>query len=210
MIFTDLTGKAFALLAKEDLTAGFFDHFDFGEDGASAILRVVFAIAAGVVLASLWAVYNKRYLGSFVRKLLAEGATSSDNAKNLYELGFDDKLGVRHALRRGHTYSGCVVCVEEEQYLAEMQEKKEEFEAAHADEKKKPKFKYPPFKPDLDVMHYYIPEDKAFSAETRFSAKGANLTGIFIVLILLAIILIAATILVPKILEFLGVLTSSI
>ncbi len=210
MILTDLTGKVFALLAKEDLTAGFFDSFDFGEDGASAILRVVFAIAAGVVLASLWAVYNKRYLGGLVRKLLSEGASSPETAKNLYELGFDDKLGVRFALRRGHTYSGCVVCVEEEQYLARMQAKKEEFEAAHAGEKKKPKFKYPPFKPDLDVMRYYIPEEKAFAAETRFSAKGANITGIFIVLILLAIILIAATILVPKILEFLGVLTSSI
>ena len=210
MIFTNLTGRVFTLLAKEDLTAGFFDSFDFGDEGASAILRVIFALAAGIVLASLWSVYNKRYLGSLVRKLLAENATSSDNAKNLYELGFDDKLGVRFALRRGHTYSGCVVCVEEEHYLAEMQTKKEEFEATHAGEKRKPKFKHPPFKPDLDVMHYYIPEDKVFSAETRFSAKGANLTGIFIVLILLAIILIAATILVPKILEFLGVLTSSI
>ena len=209
MIFTDLTGRACVLLAKEDLTAGFFDAFDFGADGASAVLRVIFALAAGIVLASLWSVYNKRYLGSLVRKLLEEGATSAEDAKNLYELGFDDKLGVRFALRRGHTYSGCVVCVEEEQYLAEMQAKKEEFEADHADEKKKPKFKYPPFKPDLDVMHYYIPEDKQFAAETRFSAKGANLTGIFIVLILLAIILIAATILVPKMIDFLGVLTSS-
>ena len=140
---------------------------------------------------------------------MAENANSPDSAKNLYELGFDDKLGVRLALRRGQTYSGCVVCVEEEEYYSEMQRKKEEFEAAHAGEKKKPKFKYPQFKPDLDVMHYYIPEDKAFSAEARFSAKGANLTGIFIVLILLAIILIAATILVPKILDFLGLLTSS-
>ncbi len=209
MIFTDLTGRAFALLAKEDLTAGFFDAFDFGSDGASAILRAIFALAAGIVIASLWSVYNKRYLGSLVRKLLSEGASSPETAKNLYEIGFDDKLGVRFALRRGHTYSGCIVCVEEEEYLSEMQRKKEEFEAVHAGEKKKPKFKYPPFKPDLDVMRYYIPEDKQFVAETRFSAKGANITGIFIVLILLAIILIAATILVPKILDFLGVLTSS-
>lgn len=210
MNLTNFTGSIFTLLAKEDLTAGFFDSFDFGEDGASAILRVIFAFAAGIVLASLWSVYNKRYLGGLVRKLLSESATSPESAKTLYDIGFDDKLGVRFALRRGHTYSGCVVCLEEEQYLSEMQRKKEEFDEAHAGEKKKPKFKYPPFKPDLDVMHYYIPEEKAFSAETRFSAKGANVTGIFIVLILLAIILIAATILVPKILEFLGVLTSSI
>ncbi len=210
MIFSNFTGRVFMLLAKEDLTSGFFDSFDFGEGGASTVLRAVFAFAAGIVLASLWSVYNKRYLGSLVRKLLDEGASSPETAKNLYEIGFDDKLGVRLALRRGHTYSGCVVCVEEEEYLFEMQRKKEEFEAAHAGEKKKPKFKYPAFKPDLDVMHYYIPEEKAFSAETRFSAKGANITGIFIVLILLAIILIAATILVPKILDFLGVLTSSI
>ncbi len=210
MIFTDLTGRFFAFLAKEDLGASFFDAFDFGENGASAILRVVFALSAGIVLATLWSVYNKRYLGSLVRKLLEEGASSPETAKNLYEIGFDDKLGVRFALRRGQTYSGCVVCVEEEQYLAEMQAKKEEFDSTHAGEKKKPKFKYPPFEPDLDVMHYYIPEEKQFAAETRFSAKGANFMGIFIVLILLAIILIAATILVPKILEFFGVLTSSI
>ena len=210
MIFTDLTGRLFAVLAKEDLGAGFFDAFDFSKEGASAVLRIIFAFAAGIVLASIWSVYNKRYLGGLARKLLSEGASSPETAKNLYEIGFDDKLGVRHALRRGHTYSGCVVCVEEEEYLAQMQRKKQEFEAAHADQKKKPKFKYPAFKPDLDVMHYYIPEEKQFVAETRFSAKGANFIGILIVLILLAIILIAATILVPKILEFLGVLTSSI
>ena len=210
MIFTDLTGRFFAHLAKEDLSAGFFDAFDFGEDGANTVLRVIFAFAAGIVLACLWSVYNKRYLGSFVRKLLSEGATSPEAAKNLYEIGFDDKLGVRFALRCGHAYASCVVCLEQEQYLAEMERKKQEFDAAHAGEKKKPKFKYPPFKPDLDVMHYYIPENKAFWAETRFSAKGANFTGVFIVLILLAIVLIAATIAVPKILDFLGVLTSSI
>ena len=210
MIFTDMTGRIFANLAKEDLTAGFFDSFDFSSEGASTVLRIIFAFAAGIVLASIWSVYNKRYLGGLVRKLLSEGASSPETAKNLYEIGFDDKLGVRHALRRGHTYSGCVVCVEEEEYLAQMQRKKEEFEAEHTGEKKKPKFKYPPFKPDLDVMHYYIPEEKQFAAETRFSAKGANFIGILIVLILLAIILIAATVLVPKILEFLGVLTSSI
>ena len=58
MNFTSYTGRFFSLLAKEDLTAGIFDSFDFGDDGASAVLRVVFAISAGVILASLWSVYN--------------------------------------------------------------------------------------------------------------------------------------------------------
>lgn len=210
MIFTNFTGRISSLLAKGDLTAGIFDGFDFGDEGAAAILRAIFAIAAGIILASLLALYNKRYLGSFVRKLLAEQASSPENAKTLYELGFDDKLGVRFALRRGHTYSGCVVCVEEEEYYSEMQKKREEFELAHEGEKKKPRFKYPPFKPDLDVMRYYIPDDKQFAAETRFSAKGSNWTGIFIILILLAIALIIAVFAVPKILDFLGAIVSSI
>lgn len=203
-------GGIFTLVAKEDLTEGFFSSLDFGDESVSAVLRVIFAIAAGIVLASLWSLYNKRYLGSLVRGLLEEQASSPENAKTLYELGFDDKLGIRFALRRGHTYSGCIVCVEEEEYYSEMQRKKAEFDEAHAGEKRKPKFKYPPFKPDLDTMKYYIPEDKQFAAEIRFSAKGSNWLGMFIILVLLAIILIVAVIAVPKILDFLGAIASSI
>ena len=205
MIFTNTLSRFFRLLAKEDLTAGIFDGVEVDRD---TVLRVIIAMAIGIILASLWSLYDKRYLGSFARKLLDEECTSPESAKTLYELGFDDKLGVRLSLKRGSTYTRWVVCVEREEYEAEMQKKREEFEAAHANEKKPPKFKEIPFSEDLDTMHYYIPEDKAEAARTKFSAKGSNWLGIAIILVVLVILLGIVIYTLPSIFNFLGGLAS--
>lgn len=205
MILNNALSGLSALLAKEDLTSGIFDGMELDYTTA---LRVVIAMAIGIVLASLWSLYDKRYLGSFVRKLLDEKCTSPDSAKTLYELGFDDKLGVRRALKSGNTYARWVVCVEREEYELEMQKKQEAHETAHAGEKKPPKFKEIPFREDPDVMHYYIPESKSFDAGRKFSAKGSNWLGIAIILIILAILLGVVIYALPSVFELLGRLAS--
>ncbi|MBE6548545.1 MAG: hypothetical protein E7667_06710 [Ruminococcaceae bacterium] len=192
-------GNFYTVLAKEDMTKTFWDKLNFDGDSVMSIIRVIIGIAIGVVLASAISVYDKRYLGSFVRKLISSECTSAENAKTLYELGFDDKLGVRFALWRGYTYSRWVICVEEEEYNKRMEEKRLEFEKAHEGEKRPPKFKAKPFKQDIDTMRYYVPEERCDAAQTKFSAKGSNGLGIFIVLLVTAIILCVAIFALPKI-----------
>ncbi len=195
-------------LAREDMTSGIFDEFGFDTDSAVLIFRILLAIAGGIVIAAIISVYDKRYLGSFIRKLIEDGCTSKDSAKSLYDLGFDDKLGVRLALRRGYVYSRFVVCVEQEEHEETMQKARKAFYEAHEGDKKPPKFKEIPFRADYDTAQFYIPEDKLTDASDKFSAKGSNWMGLFIVLLILAVILGLCILFLPKILELAGLLLS--
>lgn len=199
----------FGVLLARDGTSGILDAFDFGDEGVTTIIRLLIAMAIGIILASVWTIYEKRYLGSLVRELIKESCSSSESAKTLYELGFDDKLGIRWALRRGN-YSRWVVCVEQEEYEREVGEKKAEFDAANAEKKRPPKFKASKFRQDLDVMRYYVPEEKQFMAGIKYSSKGANWLGLVIVLILLAILLGIAMLALPEILKIAGLFVSEI
>lgn len=198
MNITDLTGRMFSFLAKET-AGGPLEGTDLG-DGTVTVIRVIIAMMIGVVLAALWSIYDKRYLGGFIRKLMSEGCVSPDSAKTLYELGYDDKLGVRFAIKGNYTFSRWIRCVEEDDHEQMTQKAREEFELAHKDEKKPPKFKEVAFRADLDTAHYYIPEEIHAQAEAKFSAKGANGLGVCIVLIITAIILGAAVFALPRIL----------
>ena len=83
----------FGVLLAQDGTSGILDAFDFGDEGVTTIIRLLIAMAIGIIVASVWTIYEKRYLGSLVRELIKESCSSPESAKTLYELGFDDKLG---------------------------------------------------------------------------------------------------------------------
>lgn len=61
---------------------------------------IVWSLFAGFVVASLLAIYNKRVVGSIVRRMLSS-AVSEENAKTIAELGYDYKkdVFVKSALR---------------------------------------------------------------------------------------------------------------
>ena len=193
-------------LAKEDLTSGLFDGLSFGSDTAVLIFRALLAMIAGILIAVIITMYEKRYLGGLVRKLISEGATSPESAKTLYEIGFDDKLGVRFSLRHGYTYSRFVMCVEDEENQRVQKAERRKFEEAHRDEKKPPKYRGKIKKSDYDTARFYVPEDVADTAAVKFTARGSNWLGICIVLLVLAAVIGLSVIFLPKILELAGLL----
>ena len=76
-----------------------YTNFDFGEGSMMNIQMIIFGIFAGVLLASLYAIYVKTVIGAFVRKILAEQCFHVEQARTLEEYGFGKNYFVMQALR---------------------------------------------------------------------------------------------------------------
>lgn len=163
------------------------DNFDFGTGTLVSLKTILVGLTIGLILASFITIYNKRYIGSFVRKLLEEECLSKDSAKTLEELGYLKNPGIKQAIKTDKPLSRWVKCVEEDEFYEEMTKKREEYEAAHADDKKAPSFKEISFKRNVNTMHFYIPEEKKYAIDIKYDAKGAN----WVSFILVAVVAIA-------------------
>ena len=110
-----------------------YTNFDFGEGSMMNIQMIIFSIFAGVLIASLYAIYVKNVIGAFVRKILREQCFHVERARTLEEYGFGRNYFVMQALR-GSILRGVVTRVdpiegetspryyieEEKKYAAEM------------------------------------------------------------------------------------------
>ena len=83
--------------------------------------NIVFAFFIGINIAAIMAIFDKRVLGDFARKLIREEALSPETAMTLSELGYYKNTAIRSSLRSGYTLRRVVRCVEEEQYNAACQ-----------------------------------------------------------------------------------------
>ena len=166
------------------------ENISFGTGTLVTLKTIIIGLTFGLILASFITIYNKRYIGGFVRKLLKEECLSSEKAKTLAELGYSKSFGVKHAIGSNGTLVRWVRCVEEDQFNAEMDQKREEFDEAHKNDTKPPKFKKIDFKRNTKTMHFYIPEEKKYAADIKFDSKGANWRS-FILVTIVSILLCA-------------------
>jgi len=149
-----------------------YTNFDFGEGDMLNIRMIIFGIFAGVLLASLYAIYVKNVIGAFVRKLLASECLSEDKAMTLEELGFDKNIFVKQALR-GSLLASTVVHVT----------------AGEADGQ-------------VPTERFYIKEEKKYAAEMRFNARGSGWPTFFFVLLLSVIAIFIIFAVLPHIIRF--------
>ena len=157
------------------------NNFDFGTGTLISLKTILVGLTVGLILASLITIYNKRYIGSFIRKLLSEECFDQESAKTLDELGYLNNLGVRNALKTDKPLSRWIRCVEEDEFLDEIVKKREQYEEKHKDDPKAPKYKELSFKRDVKTMHFYVPEDKKYTIDVKYDAKGANWVSIILV-----------------------------
>ena len=160
----------------------YLENFTIKTGGLFSIQSIIVGITVGIIIASIGTIYTKRYIGGFVRRLLDCECHDAESAKTLDELGYLKNAGVRNAIKSGGTLSRLVRCVEEDDFFAEIEKKRAEFEELHKDEQKA-RFVEPEFKRDLNTMHFYIPEEKKYTADIRFDSKGANIGTAVIVII---------------------------
>lgn len=176
-------------------------YTNLGIDSSSPITipMILFGIFIGIIASVIAMVYDKRVLGKFVRNMLSEGAVGRENAKTLYHFGTNERSSVGRSLRRGINLRRVVRCVEEEDYYKELKEAREKYEKKREEDPSLPPFKEAEFV-FTEGEHFYIPEDKKYTAEIRFAKGGASwwsipltivgaLVGFFILLALLPYIL---------------------
>ena len=158
-----------------------------------SIELIVWSIFAGIVVASLLAVYNKRVIGGFVKKLLSEESFSPEKAKTVAELGYTKDWVIENALRRDSVLRRFVVRAGEEN----EEEKKDAEKKADKNGAQKSK------KTDIDFVtaRFYIPEEQKYSAEVRYASKGTNLVSLAVGLVICAAAAIIAVILIPDLIQ---------
>ena len=178
---------------------GDYEHIEIAESSLVSLPMVAIAAVIGMCIAAIAAIFNKRYLGDFVRTLISAEALSPETAQTLEQLGYLKNTTIRSSLKNGTTLRRVIKCVEEEQYYDAIKKKREEFEQTNTDPKAK--FKEIPYKMDVSTAHFYIPEDLKYTAELKFEKKGTDWLSFVLVLvgsIVLALLIIWA---VPELLQ---------
>lgn len=152
----------------------YMENFTMGTGSLVTLKTILIGITFGLIFASFMTIYNKRYIGGFIRKLIKEECLDAERAKTLDELGYLKKIGVRRAIGSSGTLTRWVRCVEEDEFNAKQDAERIAFEEEHKNDAKPPKFKEIEFKRDTKTMRFYIPEEKKYAADVKFEAKGAN------------------------------------
>jgi hypothetical protein len=179
----------------------YMENISFGTGTLITLKTILWGITIGVIAASFITIYNKRYIGGFIRKVIEDQCLSPDGAKTLEELGYINHIAVRNAIRSGGTLSRWVRCVEEDEFLSAQEIKRAEFEEAHKNDKKVPKFKEVEFKRDFKTMHFYIPADRKEMAEIKFDPKGANLWSIILVCVISVLLCAGLSFALPELMK---------
>lgn len=164
------------------------ENFTVKSNSLFSLRLLIIGITIGLVIASVLSVYNKRYIGSFIRRLISEGCLGPENAKTLEELGFLKNIGVRSTIKSNGSMSRWARCREEDEYVEKLKLAKAEFDEKYKDDPNPPKFNEPDFKRDCNTMHFYLPAEKKYAAEVKFDATGAKWGSVILVAIVSIII----------------------
>ena len=163
------------------------------------IKNILLGLFIGLSLAAFATVFNKRVLGNFVRKLLADEVLCAENAKTLAELGYDKKYAIRSAVGHSTNLRRVVKCREEEIYNAEIEEKRLSYEEQRKPDRSLRRFRSEPFHVDPLKHHFYIPEDMKYTADIKFEKKGTTLLGAILFVVIMAIAFVVLIVSLPGI-----------
>ena len=167
------------------------------ENTTISLAVIIWGLYAGMLIGGILSVYNKRYLGSAVRALLAAGSLSPDTAQTLPQLGIK-KQGFQRALREGSALRKCIsVANEGDCCLPPKPAKKwtaalRRFFTGSSE---------PVKKLDLDRALLYVPEEKKYHAQVRYEKRGTSPVLILLGAVLLLIVAIVATYFIPELLQ---------
>ncbi len=182
----------------------FYPNLNIDGNDTAFIRLVIIGLFIGLSVAGFFAVFNKRVLGSFVRKLIQAEAFSPESAKTLEELGFAGKVTIYNAVRKSTTLRRVVKCREEQAHDAELSLKRAEYDTARENDKRLPKFKETVYKIDPTTDRFYIPEEMKYMADIKFDAKGNTWASAIFCCVFMLVLMVVAIVLLPNLLEFLN------
>lgn len=157
----------------------------FSEVDFSAYLYAVFI---GVLLGAIYAFYNKRILGKFVRKLLEDGCDRVSKAESLAELGFGKSRLLKFALRDGSSLSRVVVSAADNMGVLPSDKRK--------NGKRQER--------DFVSERFYIPADLHEKAERTYDSQGTTVLSVVLTAVVFYTVLILCYFIVPVVTDFTG------
>ena len=203
----------------EDLWYAFYDTYistdtvyeNLDMNGMVSIQYIIIGIYLGLAAAAIWSVVSRRLQGSFVQLLISRECFSKETARSLPELDAADRLVARYSVKKSVNLRRIVRCVDEEVHEAERQKKEAEYLEKCKENKKLPKkFKYPPFKFDLDTDRFYIPEECKEAAMSKFTQKGTSPWSLVLFVTALTVAFVLLLVFLPFILSALNAFVGSI
>lgn len=157
----------------------------------------IFTVYFALILASIYAWYNRVVLGSFPRAVLEGECNSPESAKTMAELGYKKNPFVLFSLRFGSLLRREVSCVEAEAWAKENEGvKRSKFAEFWLPEKK--------YKINFETDRFYIPEDKKHRCSLRFEKKGNGVLPLIITAVGGFIAVLLAIRFAPDLINFLG------
>lgn len=166
----------------------YLENFNGGSSKIISMRLIIIGITVGFCIAAILTLIDKKHLGGLVRKMISEECIGRDNAKTLYELGYEKNPAVRGSLKSGTVLKKWVRCVEEDIHKEEIEKKRQEYEIEAQHNPKAKPFKEVEFKRNPSTHHFYIDEEKKYSAAVKFDSKGTNIVSVIMVIVISVII----------------------
>ena len=179
----------------------YLENFSFGTGSLVTLKTVLVGITIGLIIASFASIYNKKYIGGFIRRLIKKDCLDAARAKTLEELGYANKFGVRRSIGTNGTLVRWVRCVEEDEFNSKQDAERVAFEEEHKNDKKPSKFKEVEFKRDTKTMHFYIPEEKKYAADVKFEDKGTSWRSLIVVIVVSVLLCAFLSYILPDIIK---------
>lgn len=136
---------------------------------------ILIGLYVGIVVGLCLMCYRKGHMGKAIRAILKAQAHSAEDAKTPEELGLSKSRSLVRALRRGK-FGGLVKSV-----------------GFDPEEKK----------PDYSGERYYIPEERRYQAEDRYSRRGVGIPMVIFWAIILIPVFMVLRFVIPELLQML-------
>lgn len=156
-----------------------YNYIPINERTAGTLRTLILGLALGIILAAATSFCTKRSAGRLVAALLKEQALSKEKGRTLMELGLFRSASLRRDLRRGTVLRKYVKCVEEQ--------------ATDAPES---------FRMDFASMHFYVPEELKYTAETRYDLRGSGWSSLLLAVLLTVLLAALTCVFLPDLLSF--------
>ena len=182
-----MTVQALSLASFFTIEAREYVHFSFNAAARNTLRNVILAFCIGILLASLYMLYQKLVPGNIVRAILQAKAHTPDAAKTLTELGLDKNPLYRFELRRNAVLKKTVLRAVKQSTSEAKDESTSQSESEATGKTQEGA---------AEEERFYIPEEGKYRAEVRFDKKGNGVVGLVVTAVLtvvLAILLIKLT-----------------
>lgn len=209
------TGVPFYEMAWKHIYDNFIDtkgsYQNLNTNGFISVQTIILFALVILALSAVFIYSCKISYGKLIKQLTTNGCSSREDAKTLAELDLADKLLLRYALKYSATLRRVVLCVEEEDFVADLDKKTAEYEKLRKENPSLPKkFTPKPFKMNFDENRFYIPEDRRIAAELQFAEKKNAPMKMTLLVIGFVAVIVAFIVFCPEIMTLLDSLAAKI